>query len=42
MHTVNHYEPLNLLVVYGGKDDNCASSVKNDMFLLDLENLVWI
>jgi hypothetical protein len=39
---MNHYEPLNILIIYGGKDDNCREPVKSDMFTLDLESLTWI
>ena len=41
--TMDLYEKLDVLVIYGGRDDNSKSMpFFNDMFFLDLQNLNWI
>jgi hypothetical protein len=42
---MTYYELLNLCIIYGGRDDNQqggASNMKKDIFVLDMENLVWV
>ena len=42
---MNYYEPLNICVIYGGRDDSNETrgrNIKNDMFIIDMENFSWI
>ncbi|MCQ2819106.1 MAG: kelch repeat-containing protein [archaeon] len=42
--SVNYFDKLNILIIYGGKNDldKYRGPFMNDFFALDLENLVWI
>lgn len=38
--TLNYYEPLNILILFGGKCKN--QEYHNHIYILDLENFKWI
>lgn len=41
-HTMNYFEPRNLIIVHGGMNDyNTESFVLDDTFILDLKKLEW-
>jgi hypothetical protein len=42
LHSMSFYEEGNVLIVYGGRNDNIESSVLNDIYLLELQKLEWI
>ena len=42
---MNYFEPMNVCVIYGGRDDSIqsrGSNIKNDMFVLEMETFNWI
>jgi len=39
---MNFYEDLNMLFVYGGRNDLIKKSIFNDIWIFDLENFKWI
>lgn len=40
--TITFHEPFDLLMVYGGKNDNNSPSVFNDLFVMNVFDLNWI
>ena len=38
--SLNYYEELDLLILFGGKDKNIV--ILEDIFVMDLQNLQWI
>jgi len=40
--TMNYFEDLNVIVIYGGRDDYYDRVSFSDMFVLDLVNFIWI
>lgn len=41
-HTMNHYQHLNCLIVYGGRNDQLSNGYFNDFGILWLEQLCWM
>ena len=42
MHTMNYYEPQNICLIYGGRDDNSPNdSIKRDLFVLAMDTFSW-
>jgi hypothetical protein len=39
---MNFYSELNILILHGGRNDREKKTVLNDIFVFDLENLIWI
>eukprot|EP00347_Sterkiella_histriomuscorum_P018240 403346262 len=48
-HTMNYFEQMNCIIIFGGRNDtlfertsNSQGNFLNDMWLLHLENMIWI
>ncbi len=46
-HSMNYYSDLNIIIIYGGRNDHLNrnainSFVLNDIFTLNLETLTWV
>ena len=40
--TMNFSSDIDMIIIYGGKNDSMCPSIYNDIYLLDLETLDWI
>ena len=41
LHTMNFFQDLNIIIIYGGRNDSCPEPIFSDVSILNVFNLCW-